>query len=110
MEEQADHHDQQNNYEQLLHPEKLRHTRGMRDWIFRRASSPECAISCKNWDALTALAAMNGAYPGLRSRCSLQPGLLQDGLSALRDHGDLTIRVPPPTTSDLGARGHLINA
>jgi hypothetical protein len=26
---------------------------------------------------------MNGAYPGLRSRCSLQPGLVQDGLSAL---------------------------
>jgi hypothetical protein len=27
---------------------------------------------------------MNEAYPGLRSRCSLQPGLVQDGLSALR--------------------------
>jgi hypothetical protein len=52
---------------------------------------PESVITCKNRDALTALVAINGAYPGLRSRCSLQPGLSQDGLSALRG-GTISVR------------------
>ena len=51
--------------------------------VWPSSYSPESLNSYRNRGALTALVAINGAYPGLRSRCSLQPGLSPYGLSAL---------------------------